>query len=411
MSSSRQNKLRSKSEMKIKTRKTQTNKKQSPKIKLNNSSLKMKNTTTGRIRYAVAGLGYISQVAILPAFKNAKNNSDLVALISSDEKKLNELGKKYDVPFIAGYADLEDCLIEAKADAIYIAVPNALHHNLATRAASVGCHVLCEKPLAPQISECEDIIRQCKIRNLKLMTAYRLHFDSANIEAMKIVQSGKLGELKLFNSSFTMQVTDKENIRLKRSLGGGPLYDLGIYSINAARYIFGSEPIQVSGFLESSRDKRFSEVEEMASMILRFPENKLATLSTSFGSSDSSYFEVIGTKGKLRVEPAFEFSGQLKHHLTVGKTTTTKVFAQHDQFGAEIIYFSDAILNNRIIEPDGVEGLIDIEIIQAIKYSARTGQSISLEFGRKPQRPSQNKKMALPKIRKPDLIHAAQPHL
>ena len=150
------------------------------------------------------------------------------------------------------------------------------------------------------------MIRVCKQQGVHLMTAYRLHFERANLKAIEIATSGTIGEPRLFDSVFTMQVMDKDNIRLSRSKGGGPLWDIGLYCVNAARYLFQAEPEEVLATTANGGDPRFEEVEEAASAILRFPEGRLATFSCSFGAADVSSYRIVGTKGDLRVEPAYD---------------------------------------------------------------------------------------------------------
>ena len=182
-----------------------------------------------------------------------------------------------------------------------------MHRDYTVRACRAGIHVLCEKPLAVSESDCEEMINAAAENGVKLMTAYRLHFEQANMKAVEIAQSGKLGELRAFNSVFTMQVKDGD-IRLQKDLGGGTLYDIGIYCINAARYLFQDEPIEVFGFSANNGEKRFKEVDEMFSAILRFPDERLASFTTSFGASDVSAYQIVGTEGDLRVDPAYEFA-------------------------------------------------------------------------------------------------------
>ena len=143
------------------------------------------------------------------------------------------------------------------------------------------------------------MIRAAEKNQTKLMVAYRLHFDKANLRAVELVRSGKLGHPRIFNSTFTLQVKSN-NIRLEKDFGGGPLWDIGIYCINAARYLFRCEPEDVFAFGASSRDPRFREVEESVDAILRFPESCLASFSCSFGASDVSAYELVGSKGSLR---------------------------------------------------------------------------------------------------------------
>ena len=199
------------------------------------------------MRYAVVGLGYIAQVAVLPAFRHAGVNSELAALVSGDPQKLRKLGRKYRVAALYDYERFEECLQSGKIDAVYIALPNHLHRTYAVAAARRGIHVLCEKPMAVTATECEAMIEAARSNGVALMIAYRLHFEKANLEAVSLTRSGKLGDLRIFQSLFTMQVRDEDNIRLKRAAGGGPLYDIGIYCINAARSLFRAEPLEVIG--------------------------------------------------------------------------------------------------------------------------------------------------------------------
>lgn len=371
------------------------------------SSTRTKNDVAP-VRYAVAGLGYIAQVAVLPAFKHAQN-SELVALISGDPSKLKKLSKKYGVSVSGDYDDLEEILDQAQVDALYIATPNTLHKELALRAAAMGVHVLCEKPLATTVSDGEAIVAACRKSGVKLMTAYRLHFEAANLKAIEMVRDGKIGDIKYFSSEFSMQVK-KGNIRLQEELGGGPLFDLGIYCINASRYIMGQEPLEVFGMDASSNDPRFSEVEETFSGSLRYPQGKLASFTCSFGAADAGYYEVVGTKGKLRVEPAFEYAEELCLTLTVDGKSTTKTFAKRDQFAAELIYFSECIAHNRAVEPSGEEGVADLRVIQALRASAVRGTVVDVEPVRRSLRPKMDQNIRRPPVRKPELFHVKQPH-
>jgi predicted dehydrogenase len=366
-----------------------------------------KSAEKAKVRYAVVGLGYIAQIAVLPAFAKAKN-SELAALVSDDNVKLEKLSKKYKVPSTYSYQEYEDCLTSGEIDAVYIALPNSMHRDYTVRACKAGIHVLCEKPLAVTESECEEMIRAASESGVKLMTAYRLHFEKANMTAVEIAGSGRIGELRAFNSVFTMQVKEGD-IRLQKDLGGGTLYDIGIYCINAARYLFQDEPIEVVGFSANSGEKRFKEVDEMFSAILRFPDERLASFTTSFGASDISAYQIVGTEGDLRVDPAYEFAADLKHHLTIKGRTRERTFSKRDQFAPELIYFADCVINDKTPEPSGEEGLADVRIIRALYESASTGQPVSLGEFRKERRPSIEQELREPPVRKPELVRAATP--
>jgi predicted dehydrogenase len=357
-----------------------------------------------KIRYAVVGLGHIAQVAVLPAFAHAARNSELTALVSDDPAKHQKLRKKYNVQHTYSFEQYDDCLRSGAVDAVYIALPNNMHCEFTVRAAQAGIHVLCEKPMAVTEKECEQMIAAAANARVQLMIAYRLHFEKANLEAVEIARSGKLGEPRFFSSIFAMQVKE-DNIRLKRDLGGGTLYDIGIYCINASRYLFGAEPSQVFGFSISGKDHRFREVDEMTGALLRFPQDRLASFTCSFGSADVSAYEVVGTEGELRVEPAYEYVGELKHRLTVNGKTRERTFSKRDQFAPELIYFSNCIINNVNPEPSGAEGLADVRIIRALYRSAELGRPVELEPFTKPQRPGLEQEITRPPVDKPELVN------
>jgi glucose-fructose oxidoreductase len=341
---------------------------------------------------------------MLPAFEHAARNSELVALVSGDAVKRRKLGRRYRVPAY-GYEACAELFGSGAVDAVYIGLPNHLHCAYSVLAAEAGVHVLCEKPMAVSAAECEEMIHAARVHRVKLMIAYRLHFEEANLRALELVRSRRLGEPRLFGSTFTMQVKTG-NIRTQQAAGGGTLFDIGIYCLQAARQLFGSDPIEVFATSASSDDPRFREVDEMTSAILRFPGNRVAAFTASFGAADVSSYRIVGTKGDLRVEPAYEYQGGLAHHLTVAGRSTRRRFAKRDQFAAELIYFSECVLRDLEPEPSGLEGMVDVRIIEALRFSASTGRSVPLpEFPRE-RRPSLRQGRRLPPIRKPSLVRA-----
>ena len=329
-----------------------------------------------KIRYAVVGVGHIAQVAILPAFAQAEN-SELAVIVTGDAEKQRRLSAKYGVP-ACPYDEFEKALTDHKVDAVFIALPNTLHREYTERAAAVGVHVLCEKPMATTEEDCRAMIRACEIADVRLMIAYRLHFSAAHLEAIELTRQGRLGGLRFFNSIFAMQV-DEDNIRTSRETGGGTLFDIGIYCINAARYLFQDEPLEVSAMTATGDDARFREIEEMAAVVLRFPGDRLATFTCSFGSMDMNQIDLVGTRGTLRFEPAYKYVGEIQWRLKTGGDTEEKSFPCGDQFAAELVYFSDCIRARRMPEPSGTEGLADVHIINAILEAARTGRSVPLK--------------------------------
>jgi predicted dehydrogenase len=354
-----------------------------------------------KIRYAVVGLGHIAQTAVLPAFKHAEN-SELAALVTGNLEKDHELSKRYGVKAYT-YDDLESALEKEKIDAVYIATPNILHREYAERAAQAGVHVLCEKPMATTQDDCEAMMRAAARNNVKLMIAYRLHFNDANLHAVHLAQSGDLGELRYFGSLFGLQVKEG-NIRTRKDLGGGTLFDIGIYCINAARYLFRDEPIEVVALTANNGETRFAEIEEMTGAVMRFPRERLAIFTCSFGSTDVSHYDLVGTEGQLRLENAYEYRGELKCVTMIDGKGAEKIFKPGDQFAPELVYFSDCIIHNRAPEPSGNEGLADVRVINAIYESAEIGRAVRIEPVQKKRRPVETMQIKRPPVKEPELV-------
>jgi predicted dehydrogenase len=356
------------------------------------------------VRYAVIGLGHIAQAAVLPAFKHARRNSVLAALVSGEQKKLRTLGRRYAVERLCSYEQVDELFGGGQIDAVYIALPNNMHKDFTVRAARAGLHVLCEKPMAVTVRECEEMIRATTQANVKLMIAYRLHFERATLEAAKLARSGSLGELRFFSSDFSMQVSEN-NIRLERAKGGGPLYDIGIYCINAARYALSEDPLEVWATAAKSRDPRFREVDETVIGAMRFKDERLASFTCSFGAADRSTYSITGTRGSITLDPAYEYAEGLSYSLKVGERKRAKKFGKSDQFAPELLYFSDCILHNRDPEPSGLEGLADVRIIEAMLRSIRTGKPVTLKMQQRRQRPTMRQEIRRPAVRRePKLV-------
>jgi predicted dehydrogenase len=330
------------------------------------------------VRYAVVGLGNFTRGTVLPAFAHAAENSELRALVSGDPVKLDELSKAYHVPRTFSYQQYEECLHSGEVDAVYIALPNSLHCEYSVAAARAGVHVLCEKPMAVTVADCERMIREARQHQVRLMIANRLHFATPHQEAIKIVASGQLGDPRIFSSLLTFQVKEG-NVRLDRALGGGTLYDIGVYCISAVRHLFGEDPGEVFAFNASAPDRRFTEVEESITALLRFSEGRLGTFTCSFGAARESMYEVVGSKAVLRSYPAYERVRSATHYLIADGQTQERVFPAENQFARELIEFSDCVLNGRDHpRASGEDGLADIRIIEALLCSVESGRPVKL---------------------------------
>jgi predicted dehydrogenase len=362
----------------------------------------MPKSQRGPVRYAVVGLGHIAQVAVLPAFAHAARNSRLTALVSDDARKRKIVAKKYRVEQTYSYGQYDACLEDV--DAVYIALPNSMHAEYTIRAARAGVHVLCEKPMAVTVDECQKMIDACRKYRVKLMIAYRLHFEEINLAVIDLVRKGRIGTPKFFNSSFAMTVGG-DNIRTEKELGGGTLYDIGVYCINAARHVFRAEPKEVMAISVNSGSPKLKEIDESTAALLRFDGEKVAAFVTSFNAADVGSYRVVGTKGQVHVDPAYEYAEGLQYELTIGEKTTRKKIGKRDQFAPELLYFSDCIRRNRTPEPSGEEGLQDVRIVQALYESAATGKAVPIPAYRPAKQPTGRQRIRRPGIAKPKLVN------
>ena len=363
--------------------------------------------TKRQVGYAVIGLGHIAQAAVLPAFGHA-GNSRLVALVSSDPEKREKLARKYHCEAY-GVRDLDDVLARADVHAAYIAEPNDKHAEFVIRCAKAGVHVLCEKPLGISEEECRRMIDACKEAGVKLMTAYRLHFEESNLAAVKLIEQGRIGELRYFSSLFAYQVRPG-NIRTSADRGGGAIWDLGVYCINAARYLLRADPIEVFALrMDRPDDQRFKDVHEGMSVLLKFPGERVAQFIVSFGSYEEDVYRIVGTKGHIEVRDGYEYQGPRELHVSIGGRERVREFKPADQFAPELIAFSRAILRDEDVEPDGEEGLRDVRVIVAALRSARENRPLTLSWPPRQRRPEPSDRMYRPPVREPRLIAVEAP--
>jgi glucose-fructose oxidoreductase len=366
----------------------------------------MARTRSNPVRYAVIGLGHIAQNAVLPAFAHARENSRLTALVSDDPVKLETLSTKYRVRATYSYDQYRECL--QHVDAVYIALPNSMHAEYTIQAANAGVHVLCEKPMAVTADECQKMIDACREGNVKLMIAYRLHFEAINLKAIELVRRGRIGTPKYFNSSLSATVRAGD-IRTRREMGGGTLYDIGVYCINAARYLFRAEPKEVMAISVNSERRKLHDIDESTAAVLRFDGQRVAAFITSFNAADVASYRIVGTKGQLHVDPAYEYAEGLGYELTVNGKTERKRIGRRDQFAPELLYFSDCILENRIPEPSGEEGMQDVRIVQALYESAETGRAVEIPLFEPAKRPDMRQRIERPSVKEPPLVRVKSP--
>ena len=359
-----------------------------------------------KVRYAVVGAGWISQAAFMPGVAHT-GNSEMTAIITGDEEKARALGKRYGITNTYHYDAYHAALDSGQFDAIYMALPNWQHLEFTVPALQRGIHVLLEKPMAISEDECHAIQAAADSTGAKLLLAYRLHFEPATLEAIRMTRAGELGKARLFTSAFSQHVA-KTNHRAQHGFWAGPVADMGPYPINACRNLFGAEPIEVSAM--GLRHKEFGfGFDDTVSVQLRFPGDRIAQFTVAYGLNAHNHYRIHGTEGDLLVQPGFMFPGPLKHTLTMGETTTERTFPKVDQFGGETQYFSNCILHDRPIEPDGEEGLMDVCVVAAIERALQTGRPQELPPATRDKYPTPDQATTLPAVTPPPFINAHEP--
>jgi glucose-fructose oxidoreductase len=324
--------------------------------------------------------------------------------VSDDARKMRELARRYRVPATYTYEQFAEAAEEKAFDAVYICLPNHLHRDWVLAAARAGIHVLCEKPLAVTARDAERMVEATEKAGVLLMTAYRLHFERANLSAIELVRSRKLGEPRFYVSGFSMDVR-AGNVRLEaEENGGGPLYDIGVYCLNAVRHLFRAEPEEVFAARASRKEARFQKSPEMVAATLRFPGDRLASFTCSFGAADTGWYHVVGTKGDVRVDPAFEYAEGLGWRAKIGDRTMTRRYGKRDQFGPEILHFSDRVRSRKTPGPSGREGLADVRVVEALRESADSGRAVKLPPFEVSKRPTLAQENRQPPVPKPELV-------
>ncbi len=331
-----------------------------------------------RVGYCVIGLGQIADHFMRGV--KASEHSRITGLVSGHRDKAERIAAQYGVPAssIYSYEDMDRMRENKSIDAVYVALPNSMHAEYTIRSAKAAKNVLCEKPMSTTVAEAESMIAACKAANVKLMIAYRLHYEPLNLKAIQLIKDGALGQVQTINGAFGFNA--QPGIwRLNKALaGGGSMFDVGIYVLNACRYLTGEEPGKFTAVASTiDKDGRFKEMEENMSWTMRFPSGILATGSTSYGCEMPGNYTVFGPKGWLEMNPAYSYEGlRLRASYSSGvkgqKIEIDEASPERDptQFTRETDHFSECILENRTPSSPGEEGLRDMQYIQDIYAAA-----------------------------------------
>lgn len=334
-----------------------------------------------KLGYAMLGLGDYATRIIMPRFAECER-SRLAALVSGTPEKLKRFGDQYGVPETARYSyETFDRIVEnPDVDIVYVVTPNSLHRTFTERAARAGKHVLCEKPMATTSADCEAMIAACKAAGRKLMIGYRSRFQAHNIEAIRMIREGELGPLRTIVSDHGFTIGNPAQWRLNKALsGGGSLMDIGIYSLNAARYLTGEEPVAVNAMESTDRtDPRFREVEDVIAFQLLFPSGASANCFSTY-SVNCNRYRASGPKGWVEIDPATSYQGQAMRTRLNGQTGPREPApTSKSQFAGQLDHLSECVLTGREPIVPGEEGLKDVRLIEAIYRAAREGRTVKV---------------------------------
>lgn len=366
-----------------------------------------------KVRYAIVGVGDIAQEDLMPGVEHT-GNSVITALVTGDPKKASELGEKYDVEATYSYEQFGEAIGSGTFDAIYLATPNWRHAEFIVPALQAGIHVLTEKPLEVSTAQCKAILEAEQAsragNGAKLMVAYRLHFEPATLSTIETIRSGKLGRVHLFTSTFS-QMVDPKNHRVKNGELAGPVFDMGPYPVNAARYVFEDEPTEVFAVGTKHSESGFpQDFFHTVAVTMRFPGERLAQWNVSYFANATNQFVASGDKGTVVLNPSYMFGVPLEQTISIGEDKSTESFKNTDHFGGELQYFSNCILNNAQPEPDGEEGFADVRVLEGVLESLRTGQVVNLPpFTRTRRIDTEAQKTMLRAVSTPDLVDASSP--
>jgi len=337
-----------------------------------------------RIGFAVVGLGHLTLNQILPAMAKSKYCKP-VALVSGSPEKARKMAAQYGIrpEAIYDYASYDRLARNPEVKVIYIVLPNSMHAEFVIRGARAGKHILCEKPMATSAADCERMIAACKAADVKLMIAYRQQYEPMNRALGKMIREGKLGSLRTIIASNTQDQGDPTQWRQNRKLGGGGcLPDVGIYCLNAARFLSGEEPTEVFGATwQPTDDPRFKEVEASCTFTLRFPSGLLATCSSGYAGHRSQFLRLECADGWAELNPAFGYTGlKLRSSRLVDghETIMEPKIEEQDQFALEMDHMALCVMQNTNPHTPGEEGLHDQRLVEAIYESARTGRSVKV---------------------------------
>ncbi|WP_162053514.1 Gfo/Idh/MocA family protein [Pontibacter pamirensis] len=331
------------------------------------------------LRVAIMGLGsYGTRVA--EAMQDSQK-AKLVGVISGTPSKIKDWQSKYNIPAknCYNYENFDQIKDNPDIDAVYVITPNGLHHDQVIRVAKAGKHAICEKPMAVNAKEGQEMVDACKKANVKLLVGYRMHFEPKTLEIIRMREAGEFGKIMFFQGLTGFKIGDPNQWRLNKELaGGGAMMDIGIYSVNGARYMVGEEPVWVTAQeTKTDPDKFKAGVDETIQFQLGFPSGAVASCLSTYSMGNLDRFFLNGQQGYAELHPATGY-GPIKgrtHKGELNQPHQTHQTVQMDEMAGIILESKKPV-----VPVDGEEGLKDLKIIDAIYLAANTGEKVSLKL-------------------------------
>lgn len=321
-----------------------------------------------KLGIALVGLGYYSTDLLAPALQETKN-CYLAGIVTGTPEKEKVWQEKYGIKpaNTYNYDNFDEIANNDEIDIIYVVLPNSMHAEYVIRAAKAGKHVICEKPMALNVKECEAMIKACKDSNRMLSIGYRLHFEPHTQEIMRIGKEKVFGPVMMVSAGAGYKESRQGHWKLDKAMGGGAMMDMGVYSLQAARYATGEEPLSVSAQTFTTRPDMFKEVDETTSFQLQFPSGAVANLHTSFGMS-MNYLNTTAENGWYKFDPFSAYRGL----QGISKNGPIE-FPQINQQAAQMDEVAHCIMNNQPMRVPGEEGLRDIKVVEGVYASIKQG--------------------------------------
>jgi len=311
-----------------------------------------------------------------PAFR-LYPDAALVAVCSGRFENAKNMAEEFAIPHAC--ASYEELISLEEVSLVVISAPPNLHHSAAIAALAAGKHVICEKPMALNAKQGQEMVDACKKANVKLLVGYRMHFEPKTLEVIRMRNAGEFGKVLFFQGLSGFTIGDPTQWRLNKELaGGGAMMDIGIYSVNGARYMIGEDPVWVTAQETKNDPVKFKEgVDETIQFQLGFPGGAVASCLSTYSMNNLDRFFLNGTQGFAEMMPSTGY-GPIMGRTHKGELTqpvVTHQTVQMDEMSAIIFQGKQPV-----VPVDGEEGVKDLKIIDAIYEACKTGKKIELKL-------------------------------